>query len=79
MAVVPWTDIAIDFVTKLPTVSGKSTVLINVDRFSKMLRLISLGEQTDTESVAHAFFDHMVDIHGLPCIIILDRDPRFVG
>ena len=47
MAAVTWTNITIDFLTELPTVSGKSTVLVVVDRFSKMLRLISLGEQTD--------------------------------
>ena len=66
MAVFPWTNLAMDFLTELPTVSGKSTVLIVVDRFSKMLRLILLGEQTDTESVARALFDHMVHMHGLP-------------
>ena len=62
MAVVPWTDLAMDFLTELPTLLGKSTVLVVVDRFSKMLRLIPLGEQTDTESVACAFFNHMVHI-----------------
>ena len=79
MAAVPWTDLAMDFLTELPTVSGKSTVLVVVDKFSKMLRLIPLGEQTDTESVACAFFNHMVHIHSLPRTIISDRDPRFVG
>ena len=68
-----------DFLTKLPTGLGKSTVLVVVDRFSRMPRLIPLGEQTDTESVARAFFDSMVHIYGLPWTIISDRDPRFVG
>ena len=79
MAVVPWTDISMDFLTELPTVLGKSTVLVVVDRFSKMLRLIPLGEQAETESVAPAFFDNVVHIHGLPRTIISDHDPRFVG
>ena len=79
MAAVPWADIAIDFFSKLPTVLGKSTVLIVVNRFSKMLRLIPLGEQTDTEFVAYAFFDYVVLIYGLPRTIISDCDPRFVG
>ena len=68
-----------DFLTDLPTVSGKYTVLVVVDRFSKMLRLIPLGEQTDTDSVAGSFFDHMVCIHQLPCTMISDGDLRFVG
>ena len=79
MAMVPWTDLAMDFLTELPTVSGKSTVLVVIDRFFKMLSLIPLGEQTDTESVALAFFDFVVCMHGLPWTIISDRDPRFVG
>ena len=79
MAAVPWTDLAMDFLTKLPTVSGKSTVLVMVDRFSKMLRLIPLGEQTVTESVACTFFSHVVCMHGLPQTFISDRNPRFVG
>ena len=80
MAVVPWTDLAMDFLTKLPTLLGKSTVLVVVDRFSKMLRLIPLGEQTDTESVACAFFNHVVFMHGLPRnYYIRSVNPRFVG
>ena len=66
MAVVPWTDIAMDFLNEFPTVFSKSTILVVVDRLSKMLMLISLGEQTDTESIDRAFFDCMVHIHGLP-------------
>ena len=79
MAAVPWTDLAMDFLTELPAVSGKSTILVVVDRFSKMLTLIPLSEQTDTESMVRAFFDYVVYIHGLPQTIISDRDQRFVG
>ena len=66
MAAFPWADLAMDFLTKLPAVSGKSTVLVVVDRFSKMLRLIPLGEQKDTEFVASAFFNPVVCMHSLP-------------
>ena len=44
-----------------------------------MLVIIPLGDDTDAESVARAFFTHVVQIHGLPKRIILDRDPQFVG
>ena len=79
MAAVPWADLTMDFLTELATNLGKSIVLVVVDRFSKMLRLIPLGEQTDTESVACAFFNYGVRMHGLPRTIILDCNPRFVG
>ena len=39
-----------------------------------MLVIIPLGDDTDAESVARAFFTHVVQIHGLPKRIILDRD-----
>ena len=68
-----------DFLTELSTALGKSTVLVMVYRFSKMLRLIPLGEQTDSESFSRVFFDHVVHMHGLPWTITSDHDPRFVG
>ena len=79
MAAVPWTEASLDFLTSLPTLDGKSTILVVVCRFSKMLILISLGETTDAESVAAAFFTHVVRVHGLPKRLLSDRDPRFVG
>ena len=44
-----------------------------------MLVIIPLGDDTDAESVARAFFTYVVQIHGLPKRIISDRDPQFVG
>ena len=41
-------------------------LFIVADRFSKMLVIIPLGNDTDAESVARAFFTHIVQIHGLP-------------
>ena len=76
---VPWTEASLDSLTSLPTLDGKSTILVVVCRFSKMLILIPLGETTDAESVAAAFFTHVVRVHGLPKRLLSDRDPRFVG
>ena len=79
MPAIPWTEESLDFLTNLPILYGKSTILVVVCRFSKMLMLIPLGETTDTESVVAAFFTHVVCIHGLPKWLLPDRDPRFVG
>ena len=54
-------------------------LLIMVDRFSKMLVIIPLGDDTNAESVARVFFTNVVQIHGLPKRIISDQDPQFVG
>ena len=79
MPAVPWTEASLDFLTSLPTLDGKSTILVVVCRFSKMLILIPLGEVTDAESVAASFFTHVVRIRGLPKWLLSDHDPRFVG
>ena len=68
-----------DFLTKLPEKEGQNTLLIVVDRFSKILVIIPLGDDTDAESVARAFFTNLVQIHGLPRQIISDWDLWFVG
>lgn len=58
-------------------VCGK-TVMVVVDRFSKYAWFVPLG-QTDAVSVAHSFFTCVVSHHGLPKVIISDRDARFTG
>ena len=55
MPAVPWTETSLDFLTSLPTLDGKSTVLVVVRHFSKMLILIPFGETTDAKSVAAAY------------------------
>ena len=79
MPAITWTEASLDFLTSLLTLDGKSTILVVVCRFSKMLILIPLGEMMDAKSVVAAFFTHVVRVHGLPKRLLSDRDPRFVG
>jgi IS30 family transposase len=74
-----WADIAIDFIEGLPKVAGKSVILTVVDRFSKYAHFISLGHPYTAASVARAFFDGIVRLHGFPSSIVSDRDPDFAG
>jgi hypothetical protein len=70
-----WADISMDFIEGLPKVGGKSVILTVVDRFSKYAHFIALGHPYTATSVAHAFFDGIVRIHGFPTSIDSDRDP----
>ena len=79
MPAVPWTEASLDFLTGLLTLDWKSTILVVVCHFSKMLMLIPLGEMTDAESVVAAFFTHVVRVHGLAKQLLSDHDPRLVG
>jgi hypothetical protein len=74
-----WSDIAMDFVEGFPKVGGKSVILTVVDRFSKFAHFIALGHPYSAVSVARAFFDNIVCLHGLPCSIVSDRDPVFTS
>jgi hypothetical protein len=74
-----WADISMDFIEGLPRVGGKSVILTVVDRFSKYAHFITLGHPYTASSVAHAFFDGIVRLHGFPSSIVCDRDPVFTG
>ena len=74
-----WADISLDFIEGLPKVAGKSVILTVVDRFSKYAHFIALGHPYTATSVARAFFDGIVRLHGFPLSIISDRDPVFTG
>jgi hypothetical protein len=74
-----WADISMDFIEGLPKVGGKSVILTVVDRFSKYAHFIALGHPYTAASVARAFFDGIVRLHGFPSSIVSDRDPVFTG
>jgi hypothetical protein len=74
-----WADISMDFIEGLPKVGGKSVILTVVDRFSKYAHFIPLGHPYTAASVARAFFNGIVRLHGFPTSIVSDRDPVFTG
>ena len=75
-----WTDVTMDFITPLPKTPRNHTGLLNVvDRLSKMIRLIPIPPKVDAPLVAKLFKDHVYRHHGLPQVIISDRDPIFMS
>jgi hypothetical protein len=68
-----------DFIEGFPKVGSKSVILTVVDRFSRFAHFIALGHPYTTASVAKAFFDNIVRLHGLPCSIVSDRDTVFTS
>jgi transposase InsO family protein len=74
-----WADISMDFIKALPKAHGKSVILTVVDRFSKFAHFIPLSHPYTAASVARAFFNEIVRLHGLPESIVSDQDPVFTG
>lgn len=74
-----WSDIAMDFVEVFPKVGGKSVILTVVDRFSKMAHFIALGHPYTAASVAKAFYEGIIRLHGFPSSIVSDRDTVFTS
>jgi hypothetical protein len=70
-----------DFITKLPTTdAGNDTIVVFVDKFSKMVHHVATREQGLTpDVVASIFFNTVVKHHGVPRSIVSDRDTRFTS
>jgi hypothetical protein len=74
-----WSDIAMDFIEGFSKVGGKSVILTVVGRFSKYAYFIPLSHPYSASSVARAFFENIVRLHGVPCSIVSNRDPIFTS
>jgi len=74
-----WTHISADFITKLPLAQRYDSILVVVDRLTKMVHFISTTEKMSAEGLARLFRDNVWKLHGLPESIILDREPQFAA
>jgi len=71
----PWTHILADFITKLPLAQGYNSILVVVDRLTKMAHFILTTEKTLAKGLARLFKNNVWKLHGLPESIISDRGP----
>ena len=60
----PWSHIALDFVTGLPTSNHNTTILTIIDRFSKAVHFIPLPKLPSASGTAHLLIQHIVRLHG---------------
>jgi len=75
----PWEIVSMDLLTDLPESEGYDTVLVVVDRFSKMIRLIRTTKKITSFALARLCWDNIWKDFGLPRIILSDRGPQFAS
>ncbi|GKE69470.1 putative reverse transcriptase domain-containing protein [Tanacetum coccineum] len=72
--------ITMDFITKLPrSKSGHDTIWVIVDRLTKSAYFLAIREDYSTEKLARIYVNEIVSRHGVPVLIISDRDGRFTS
>ena len=74
-----WDHVAIDFITGMPACEGKDTILTVVDKATKMCHFIPCAETVSARDVARLYWMNVGKLHGIPQVLISDRDPRFTG
>lgn len=76
----PWESMSMDFITALPeSVRGHDTIMVVVDRLTKLAHFIPMKETTDALGVAELLREQVFRLHGVPKNIVSDRDVRFTS
>jgi transposase InsO family protein len=75
----PWEEITIDLIGPLPPSKGHDAILVVVDRFTKMIRLIATETSLTSKGLAELYRDHIWKLHGIPRKVISDRGPQFAS
>ena len=61
----PWTHISADFITKLPIAQRYDSILVVVDKLTKIVHFIPTTEKTLAEELVRLFRDNVWKLHGL--------------
>lgn len=77
---VPWHTVTMDFITQLPTTElNHDAILVVVDKLTKMVHLTPTTTRATAEQTAQLYVDHVWKLHGVPQVIVSDRDPLFTS
>ncbi|GKE22498.1 retrotransposable element Tf2 [Tanacetum coccineum] len=68
-----------DFIDGLPMSKGRTVIMVIVDRLSKYSHFVPLTHPYTAIQVAQSFLDIIYRLHGLPKIIVSDRDAVFMS
>ncbi|GKA80530.1 putative reverse transcriptase domain-containing protein [Tanacetum coccineum] len=75
-----WDKITMNLITKLPrSRSRHDTIWVIVNKLTKLAYFLAIREDSSTEKLTRLYIDVIVACHGVPVLIILDRDGRFTS
>jgi Reverse transcriptase (RNA-dependent DNA polymerase)/RNase H-like domain found in reverse transcriptase/Integrase zinc binding domain/Chromo (CHRromatin Organisation MOdifier) domain/Aspartyl protease len=75
----PWKGLSCDFITDLPLSNGMDSILVFVDRMTKMSHFVPCLKSTSAPEFARLFISHVVRLHGLSDSIVSDRGSIFTS
>lgn len=74
----PWASVSMDYIVALPkTLTGYDSILVMVDRLTKMVHFAPTTVNATAKDTADLFVHNVVRLHGLPTSMVSDRDSRF--
>eukprot|EP00253_Pinus_taeda_P004696 PITA_04696 len=75
-----WETISMDFITGLPrTKKNNDSIMVVVDKLSKAAHFIPVQSTYKAVQISHIFMQNVFKLHGLPKVIISDRDVKFTS
>uniref|UniRef100_A0A453DFY0 Integrase catalytic domain-containing protein n=1 Tax=Aegilops tauschii subsp. strangulata TaxID=200361 RepID=A0A453DFY0_AEGTS len=74
-----WDTVSMDFISGLPSSYQYNCILVVIDKFSKYGHFMGLTHPFNAQKVAEIFLDNVYKLHGMPRLIICDRDPIFTS
>lgn len=74
-----WHTVTLDFIEGLPKSAGYNCILVVVDKFSKYAHFVPLSHPFTALQVAIAYLNNIFKLHGLPTVMISDRDKIFTS
>jgi hypothetical protein len=75
----PWEIVSMDLLTDLPESGGYDAILVVVDRFSKMIRILPVTKTLHSAGLAKLCWDRIWKDFGFPRTILSDRGPQFAS
>jgi hypothetical protein len=75
----PWHTIGLDYLTHLPESNGFNNVLIVVVHLTRMAHFLPCTETITAEETATFYLWGVYRLHGLPRVLVSDRDPKFAS